>query len=503
MSSVENRSCRLELNRTPVGDPLFWPAKEPEKRRLIHKPRIEELESKRSELSWLKSVVSEVDIGKLVESKRDGRKVVHANRNADVLRHYRRLAWGERSWLRYRWSNAILAANSSEADTYYFAGAETASKPFSLLMLDVDCHNKGTPEGAKALLEHLRDTCLPNLYFEPSTNGKGGHGYVLVERGDLSVATYKKLLVERLEPLLNQIARSFDVEFLELKGLPPERNWRSAKFDIETYKAGVLAKLPRGIINRFDELRNTTVVSQEFLLSLPRGEKQKLAPTVTYEKKEVVGSVSGRHIDDDQLEELEPGGKYHRMATKLLEGEELRTSSGSVVSVLDVALFLMLGEFFTKKMNSDGTLPMQRWKKLWTALKESGDISRSWDDKRWALIRNHLSRLGLIWWDDASYELGFVAADGTYVKGRATKWKFGEALMEKLAVETVPEPNESGKEEREHPLSELSLSNCVFELALASDGQFIKPFLALDKPVYLYSPPELNGFVGHTSSLAA
>jgi hypothetical protein len=34
--------------------------------------------------------------------------------------------------------------------------------------------------------EHLKDTRFPGLYYETSTNGKGVHGYVVVEKGDLS-----------------------------------------------------------------------------------------------------------------------------------------------------------------------------------------------------------------------------------------------------------------------------------------------------------------------------
>jgi hypothetical protein len=75
-------------------------------------------------------------------------------------------------------------------------------------------------------------------------------------------------------------------------------------------------------------------------------------------------------------------------------------------------------------MNADGTLPVNRWKRMWTALYEAGDISRSWSPNRFCAIRNMLTSFGLVDWQDESYVVG---AEGK--KGRATKWKLSDKLI--------------------------------------------------------------------------
>ena len=62
-------------------------------------------------------------------------------------------------------------------------------------MIDIDCHKSGNPESAKAFADWLKDNYFPNLYHEPSTNGKGRHGYfVLFKDGcsDVAVANILK-----------------------------------------------------------------------------------------------------------------------------------------------------------------------------------------------------------------------------------------------------------------------------------------------------------------------
>ena len=57
-------------------------------------------------------------------------------------------------------------------------------------------------------------------------------------------------------------------------------------------------------------------------------------------------------------------------------------------------------------MNLDGSLPTARFKSLWEAMLEKGDIVRGWDYKRFAAMRNHLSSLGLLEWEDERYSPG-------------------------------------------------------------------------------------------------
>ena len=148
-------------------------------------------------------------------------------------------------------------------------------------MVDVDCHASGSLKGAMAFVSYLRAHHFANLYYERSTNGRGAHAYFLLEKDGLSVPAVKNILLKKLQPWLNHLAKGFDVELVEIKGLPPEATWGDRRYDLTSYKAGVLAKLPRGIFDRFAELQETTVLSAKTLamelpdIALPRRRKRK------------------------------------------------------------------------------------------------------------------------------------------------------------------------------------------------------------------------------------
>ena len=97
-----------------------------------------------------------------------------------------------------------------------------------------------------------------------------------------------------------------------------------------------------------------------------------------------------------------------------------------------MAIFLLLAKFFTEHMNSDGSLPVERWKKMWQALFEAGDVDRAFCPQRFKGIRDYLSSLGLLDWQDETYCLGWYEESGEYHKGKACKWKASEKLMDML-----------------------------------------------------------------------
>jgi hypothetical protein len=317
----------------------------------------------------------------------------------------------------------------------------------------------------------------------------------------MGVEGIKPILNGQLSPWLNEQAEGFDVEFVEVKGLPPEITWGDLRFELRSYKAGVPAKVPRGLFDRFEELRQTTVVKVSDLRRLKLAEK----PVVTKEKRQAVtkGSITGRHFGEEQLSGLKEGGRYHRIAVELLSGRDVPTSGRQQVTVEDVAIFLMIGEFFTKNMNSNGTMPTQRWATMWKALSEADDISRAWDHKRFAAIRNLLSSLGLIAWTEASFSLGYKRGDGEYVKGCAAKWQFCEELMAKLVEAEDFESSAVVEEKEKHPLWEQSLHIWASNLNQSPDNETIRPFLVQTIPIYRYSPDELNNLMTQMTALAA
>jgi hypothetical protein len=261
-----------------------------------------------------------------------------------------------------------LREHSADQETYYFTGSHKPEKP-ALIMIDVDCHRKGNLKGALAFASWLRAHHFPNLYYEPSTNGKGAHAYFLIDKSGFSIPALKHLLLRRLQPWLNQQAQGFDLELVEIKGLPPECEWGNEIYDLKAYKAGTLAKIPRGLFDRFDELRNTTVVNAwDLAIELPE-------PIVEKSKQEkiVAGSVVGKHIDCSQLD------VYRQIARDLLHGEIITTNSRHIATEEDFAIFLLLGEWFSYHMNADGSLPWARFKGLWDVCYMAGDISRAFN----------------------------------------------------------------------------------------------------------------------------
>ena len=137
---------------------------------------------------------------------------------------------------------------------------------------------------------------------------------------------------------------------------------------------------------------------------------------------------SVKYISDDELQKLD--SHYLSVAEQLLADVTL-TVDGSRQQIIaeDLAIALMIGKFFTEDMNADGSMPTKRWRKMWTAMKDAGDIERQYSGPRFKTIRNFLTGLGLIDWEDEKYQVGWVDDEGKYHKGKAAKWKFSAELM--------------------------------------------------------------------------
>ncbi|WP_150105987.1 hypothetical protein [Rubinisphaera brasiliensis] len=497
LDSFEGVQERLRLREAGIEQ-------EQPARRVFERRDLEDPFSKKTPLSWLKSVVSEIDLGQKVFSKKRRKyHPVHLNKNDEIKAHFERLRWGIGSWLNHKWTSDVIASHCVGEETYYFAGASESYKPYSLVMIDVDCHNYGSLDGALSFLEHLREEYFLNLYFEPSTNGNGGHGYFLLDKEETSAQGIKPVLKQQFQQWLNQIAADFDVELAEVKGLPPELTWGTNQYELKSYKSGVLAKVPRGLVDRFDELRNTTVLTVSALRKLPVVQNPKKTAAANQLSSAVTGSFSGHHFSEEHLAGLKEGGRYHTVAKVLLSDDEMTTRSRAKVTVQDMAIVLMLGEFFTNNMNLDGSMPTARWKAMWNCLIEEGEIDRAWDHKRFKVLRDRLSSLGLIKWEDDTYTIGWKTSAGEYVPGRAAKWKFSAELMDKLATSVDLAIASVFEEEKKHPLWEQELLNWRSSLPVLPDNQTIRPTLVLRQPIYLYSPDELTDFVTPIMQLAA
>jgi hypothetical protein len=447
----------------------------------------------------LRDRTSAIDYG----LKHDGHPI-HANRNQDVIE-----AFNQGRWLS-RMTNAMFNAHFGCLATFYFAGNGRTRSGETLVMIDIDCHSTGTLEGALAFARFLGEHHFPGLYFEVSTNGKGVHAYIIVEKFELHAECVNTLL-KRFDQHLKTIlaGTDFDVELVEVKGTCPVFVWGMEKGQLSNYRSGQLAKLPREH-HRFDELQKTARIKSIDLFRLPptdndcapRSVRPTVAPELTAARLlagSVAGSVSGRLISDAELNQLT--GHYANVASLLLDHHHLRTSGRSIVTVEDVAIFLMLLRFFTQNMNADKTLPQARFKGLWTALLESRDVDRQFDDKRFATIRNYLSSLGLLNWEDEH----FVVGNGVR-RGRACKWKASKLLMSMLrweeaqTAEAVPSftsisSSTDKREERGAPLAGTELLKTVQNLVRMPDQQVIRPVELVDHTCCRINPDEIACFV--------
>jgi hypothetical protein len=452
--------------------PILRPER-PKKRRIRRRPQ--------SIYQWLRERTSSIDFG----MKHEGHPI-HCNKNRDVLE-----AFAGRRWLD-RMTNLKFNAHFSGEETFYFTGNGRSRSNETLVNLDIDCHKSGTLTGAIAFAEHLRAHHFPNLYFEVSTNGNGVHAYIVLKKdGDPGVNVNH--LLERLEQHLKGILvqTGFDVENVEVKGTCPVLVWGRKKGELLNYRSGQLAKLPREV-HRFDELKNTACISTWDLLQLSPVSDEDPLPRIRplpkaegsisdrlvldedggprlHRSRKAEDSISGRLISDEELAEL--NGHYRRVAETLLRNQPLRTSSRAIAVLDDVAIFLMLLQFFTGNMNVDGSLPQKRFKELWTSLFQAGDINRPFDDKRFAAIRNYLSSLGLIDWEDATFRIGWLNDQGVYQRGKAAKWKASQKLMDMLEWESSTA--ELGR--RGASFTGTTLLQTILKLVRVPDDEVIKP----------------------------
>jgi hypothetical protein len=455
--------------------------------------------------AWLRKKISRLDYG----VKWNG-SVRHCNTNEEVLDHLRNKV--KLSYL----TNEKLWNHFNGELTLYYAGNSWDDE--TLVNIDIDCHHGiGSLAGAMAYAQWLKDNFFPGLYFEPSTNGKGVHAYFILAKYHLPPAEVNKLLA-RLEAFLRTTSAGFDIENVEIKGRCPVIIWGNRRGEVANYKAGVLAKIPRQA-DRFEELKATTRLTVNELIKLmsqpvpqlqvvepmkeeaqphvnlvveelpctkdvpskklPKVRTTKLTklkkPSINLSSDEspqrkAVGSCSDRVISAEELEKLK--GHYLTVAQTLLGTHPIKT--GRVVATAeDLAVFLMLLKYFTGNMNQDGSLPWARFKGLWDALFNVGDITRAFDAKRFAALRNYLSSLGLLDWSDETYHPEFCHHTGT-APGKACKWKAGLLLMNMLDEEHV-----SNQREQETSLtgapSSTSLQQTVQSLTMLPFSETTRP----------------------------
>ena len=312
-------------------------------------------------------------------------------------------------WYPKKPSQKMLMKHFEGEETCYFTGS---SKRYTLCMIDIDCHKQGSLAGALQYAEWLKINVFPNLMYETSTNGNGVHGYIVVDKKGVANTAYNATLKD-LAQCLDTLASGFDIEMVEIKGSVPIAKWGEYG-EVTDYKCGSLAKFPRD----WARVGQIPVFEYATIKQLVESKPQPVEP-IQEKKKIVAGSSSGRLIDPEHIV------AYYPLAKNILGSEKVNIAKELNVNVDDVATFIAILVFFSKNMNADGTMPTARFEEMWQCVFAAGDCKRAFRDKRYTWIRNKLTELGLIEWQDR-----------TYIKGeRACKWQASEELLSSLKIQ--------------------------------------------------------------------
>ena len=334
-------------------------------------------------------------------------------------------------------NNSDYYAHFAGQATLYFWADGRKNQAETISMIDIDCHKRGNPQSATAFADWLKDNYFPSLYHEPSTHGKGRHGYfVLFKNGfkDVGVSNILKQLDKTLKKLLELFLAThpqYEIENVEIKGTPHIITWaKGARRQIETMKSGCLAKLPRDILDRFDEFKNTTVLSFDDIDELEKNVDQIVIPAPKeLSIVKIKGSTAAHPITKDEIEAI--NGPYLEFARSWVP-EAVGTSSRAMVDAMDLAIALPILKFCSKNMNSDGTMPTKRIKVIWDRLFAEGDIDRAFDYHRWKVIRDLIETNDGLEMADRLYYTAFVNAQGHEIRGMAAKWKMADWLVGQL-----------------------------------------------------------------------
>lgn len=324
-----------------------------------------------------------------------------------------------------RLPNYKLQDHFDRLKTYYYWSSPNKTAEYALAMIDIDVLKRkmlGSPEGARKFAAFLR-TWFPSLYVEASTGGKGQHAYLLVRKAGHSAEEVKAAL-KHLEKWLRQQAKGFDIEIVEVKSTPPVVKYGDRGF-IEAITYGSFAKLPREV-SRFAEWANTTTLTIADVMALPSVEEVAVVDEPMKKEaaeKVALGSISGKDISQEELDLMPTWERLFKQArkNKPLHGDRW------VVTETDFAQAVVLLRFFTENRNPDGSLPQRRVQELWTALYDAGDFTRPWNYHRWKAIRDWMSEMGWLDWQDHRYQNGTGRGDG-----QACKWRLHEDFVQQL-----------------------------------------------------------------------
>jgi hypothetical protein len=168
--------------------------------------------------------------------------------------------------------NRPMMAHFAGMHILYFQADGRTETSEVIVCIDIDCHDRGSYEGACACVSWLIENGFPGLFWSKSTNGRGIHAYLRVAKAGTNARGLDSAILG-FERWLKYKAtvHDWDIEGIEVKGRPPIFDWGSEKHELTGLKMGSLAKLPVEALDRPLALMNTTIKGVDELRLLGEG----------------------------------------------------------------------------------------------------------------------------------------------------------------------------------------------------------------------------------------
>ncbi len=386
-------------------------------------------------MKWLKDLISPIDVA--YSDRQTPKSIARFNTDAKIKQAFTHRANCRNaldsqtlnSW-RYRldrWDAKRFRIHTSGDGNYFYASSHAGS---GLLCIDVDCHDGGDPDDAMACLRWLAEERFPGMHYERSTSGSGGHGYLIVDYDGMKADQVREAWRDKVGPWLDEIVKTegFDVDLVEVCGTPTNLEF-ARNGNVSRVRFGQLAKLPRDMQACESTTRLTmsdlTAMMPDSTVAKPTrrlatAEKQNGEAKAKPKKR---GSIQGSYIQREMIDDMLP------LAHWVIRTADTQTQCAKRLSVVaeDVAMTLVLAKLFDRQANSDGSMPVARFRALWQQCHEDGMTTRQYHGSRLSVIRYALADLGILRIDDARYavpSLAIARTDNghTSQRGIAAKW---------------------------------------------------------------------------------
>jgi len=334
-----------------------------------------------------------------------------------------------RGYFRYPKKAAFESHNARDLSIYFNA----SSRDLGLLEVDIDCHGVGDTASCQKALAKLQEFAgWDDGVFD--CDSPGGVNAFLVGNIGGEPEEWQKVAkrFNRAVKLLFDQELGRDVSEVALVGLPCSWEWANKPGKLENIRCGQWGKLPRWQgkedLQKLKSMRVVTLLEMEDLCD--RLEKLEFPKKPSMPKKRrVTGSVLGLPFTPEQLEENRE--EMQVVAHNIFVKENLygRKDGYSTLKVLNQGKSVTFEQVRDLLMilavlpeNENGAMPTERIRRVWQVCYRDGLLDSSFDSSRFKVIRDLLSRHGMIEWQCKFYKPGFVDADGEKVNGFACKW---------------------------------------------------------------------------------